>query len=92
MCDRAARVTRLCDGLSGNEIGPVHGAVLLFVNSRPSQGYRHPASQVRAADENDIAGMQVSSRSRLDDLPSSRRHGTAGATIEAPHVDSGGPL
>lgn len=67
MCDRAARVTRLCDGLSGNEIGPVHGAVLLFVNSRPSQGYRHPASQVRAADENDIAGMQVSSRSRFDD-------------------------
>lgn len=23
--------------VSGNEIGPVHGAVLLFVNSRPSQ-------------------------------------------------------
>lgn len=49
-------------------------------------------SQVRAADENDIAGMQVSSRSRFDDLPSSRCHGTAGATIEASHVDSGGPL
>lgn len=65
--DSAARVTRLCDGLSGNEIGPVHGAVLLFVNSRPSQGTGTPRPQVRAADENGIAGMQVSSRSKFDD-------------------------
>lgn len=57
-----------------------------------SQGYRQPASQVRAADENGIAGMQVSSRSRSMIQPSSRRHGMAGATIEASHVDSGGPL
>lgn len=33
----------------------------------PSQGYRNPAFQVRAADENDIAGIQVSSRSGFDD-------------------------
>lgn len=63
--------------------GQFTGAVLLFVDGRPSQ--EQAASQVGSADENDIAGYMSAAAQDWMIQPSSRRDGTVGVTVEASH-------